>query len=138
MNTTGVIAVIVGVFIVLDRIGLLERLKLTRPSASAAVSELDLADRTIERLRGERNEARDKAAQLALERTNEPVLEVLHAIAEQLGQTAASQVEVLDRLAKHNGSFAHMEQAIADLSEGLKALLGTIAELHNIPLKETP
>lgn len=137
MSTVTAVAIVFALVIVgLDRFGLLDWIK--PKSASDAEAELQIADRTIDRLRHERNEAITRANQLALERTNEPVLEVLSRIADQLAQSADSQSDVLDRLARHNGSFAHMEASLGVVADGLKALMGTIAELHDLPMKENP
>lgn len=112
-----------------DRMGLLDWIK--PKSAADAVAELELRDRTIERLRTERNAALDKAAELQRTRSLEPILD-------QLAENSRLQAQVIDRLAAHNGSFAHMEKALGTVADGLKALMGTIAELHDIPLKNTP
>lgn len=130
-------AVIAGVvLLVLNQLGVLDWLGLKRKSAADAAAELEVSDRLAKRLRDERNHAREEVAQLALQRTNEPVLELLRAVAAQIEANADAQTQVIDRLAKHNGSFAHMEASLGTISEGLKALMGTIAELHGLPLTE--
>lgn len=127
----------------LNMLGLLDWLK--PKSAVDAAAELDIAEKSSLRLQVALDAAVARVKVLEQQRTNEPVLAVLAEISRQLAETAKAQqlsaeqqVQVIDRLARHNGSFAHMEQSLAIVVEGLKALMGTIADLHDIPLKGTP
>lgn len=110
----------------LDRFGLLDRWK-TKSSADAA-AELAIANRAIDRLRHERNQARDHAGKLEATRSLEPVLA-------QLEANAQLQKDVLERLVHHNGSFAHMESSMKELVESLKLLTGFIAGVVELPTR---
>jgi len=109
-----VAVVVVGVVYFADRFGLLDRLGLRR-TAQEAAAELEIRQQAIDRLRAERNEAREKV--LKLERTHslEPILDQMHANA-----TLAS--EILDRLVHHNGAFAQMEKSLAAIAHGLDVI----------------
>lgn len=133
MSTT-IIAVIVGVFVVLDRIGLLDRLKITRPSSSAAIDELAVSDRQVIRLRTELSEAKERADKLALERTNEPVLKLLERVLRLDERVAGICEQTLTKLSSFNGSLKHIEEGLADATEAMHAVTGLIAELHNLPI----
>jgi chromosome segregation ATPase len=135
LNTVGA-AVVVGaaIWLMLERAGLLERLGLVKPKTADALDELQIADRTIERLRSELAEVR--AQKVELEK------EALAPILELMKQNAEANKQVLDRLAHHNGSFRHVEQSLREVrdvlalhAEGMQALTGTIAELHGLELK---
>lgn len=117
-----VVALVAG----LDRFGLLDRWK--KKSAADAAAELAIAGETIRRIRAERNQAIEVARKLEQTRSLEPVLEQLHANAEL-------QAQVLDRLVHHNGSFAHMEEALSTMGEGLKLVTGFIAGVVDLPVK---
>lgn len=134
LNTVGA-AVIVGAafWMMLERAGLLERLRLVRPKAADAIDELQIADRTIARLRSELAEVR--AQKVELEK------EALAPILELMKQNAEANKQVLDRLAHHNGSFRHVEESLREVrqaltlhADGMQALTGTIAELHGLKL----
>lgn len=116
---------IVGVVVGLDRFGVLDRFK--KKSAVDAAGELAIAERTIERLREERNQARNERRRLEQTRSLEPVLE-------QLSENAKLQAQVLDRLVHHNGSFRHMEESLSEIHEGLRLLTGFIAGLVELPM----
>lgn len=118
---------VVAVVAALDRYGLLDRFK--KKSAVDAAGELAIAERTIERLRDERNQARVERQKLAETRSLEPVLE-------QLNENAKLQAEVLDRLIHHNGSFKHMEESMGEIREGLRILTGFIAGVAEIPMRQ--
>lgn len=115
----------VAVVFMLDRFSLLDRFK--RKTVAESAAELTIAGSTIERLRGERNRALEAVRLLEQTRSLEPVLEQLH-------QNAQLQAQVLERLVHHNGAFKHMEESLRLIVEGMKALTGTIAELHDLPL----
>lgn len=112
-------------------LGLLEWAKPTKKTATEAAAELSLKEQTIERLRRERNEARDEKAALANVQFIEPILTQLH-------ENARLQSEVLDRLVHHNGSFKHMETSLREIAEGLKLATGFIAGLVDLPLRHQP
>lgn len=115
---------VAGVFVALDRFGVLDRFKKKSPADAAA--ELAIAAETIRRLRDERNQALNVAAKLEQTRSLEPVLEQLHANAEL-------QAQVLDRLIHHNGSFKHMEVSLGAIAEGLKLVTGFIVGVADLP-----
>lgn len=132
------IAIVAVVIFWADRMGWLP----SKQSPADAAGELSIAEKTIARLRHERNLEHERAEKLSQERTNEPVILLLHEISAQLAETAKAQVEnaraqaqVIDRLAKHNGSFAHMETGLGEVIESMRTLTGLIAELHDLPLK---
>lgn len=124
--------------------GLWERLGLKNRTVASAAAELDIANTTIDRLRHERNQAREQARQLEATRSLEPVLA-------QLSASAEIEKQVLDRLVHHNGSFAHMEASMKELIatireerqraraegqemvESLKLLTGFLAGLAELP-----
>jgi len=120
---------VIGAIILANNLGLLERLGVKPQANAEAAAEIAIKDQTIERLRTERNRAREAATQLEATRSIEPVLEQLHA-------NAALQKDVLDRLVHHNGSFAHMEASMKELVESLKLLTGFIAGIVELPQKE--
>ena len=130
-------AVLLAAFVsAFDKFGLLERFGLRKQSVVNAASELAIAAETIRRLTADLGAARSKASQLELERTNEPVLELIAKVME-LSQAT------LEKLASFNGSLKHIEASLGDTrdglltaAEGMKALTGTIAELHDLPLTE--
>lgn len=134
MDQTVIVGAVAGALWVADRMGWLP----SKKSSADAAGELSIAEKTIKRLRGERDRERIRAEKLAQERTNEPVLEVLGEISRQLAQNAQSQSQVIDRLATHNGSFAHMEQSLDQLREGMRLLTGFIASIADIPVREKP
>lgn len=115
----------VAVVFMLDRFSLLDRFK--RKTVAESAAELTIAGSTINRLRSERNGALETVKRLEQTRSLEPVLEQLH-------QNAQLQAQVLERLVHHNGAFKHMEESLHLIVEGMKALTGTIAELHDLPL----
>lgn len=128
INTLTAIAIIFAAIVVaFDRFGLLERLGVVKPKATEALDELQLSDRKVLRLQDEIAELRAQKVQLEQEALS-PILELMKTNAELNAQ-------VLQRLKHHNGSFAHMEETMHFVAEGMKALVGTIAELHDIPLK---
>lgn len=101
---------------------LFERLGLKSKSPTDAAAELAIAEHTIDRLREERNKARDAARELAAKTNLEPVLE-------QLGENARLQAAVLERLAQHNGSFEHMRESLESIGGSLGAIDLSLHEL---------
>jgi hypothetical protein len=124
------IALVVGLTVAaLERFTtVLDRFK--KKSTVDAAAELAIANITIERLRHERNQAREEKLALETVRFVEPVLTQLQANAEL-------QKDVLDRLVHHNGSFAHMEASMKELVESLKLLTGFIAGVVELPRRDT-
>lgn len=124
MDATTIALLVAGLVFGLEKTGLLP---MRRPSVADANEELALASRTIERLTSERNRAAGERDRLAKERSLEPILAAIHGVLE-------TQQQTLEKLANFNGSLRHVEEGLRDASEGMKALTGTIAELHGIPL----
>lgn len=125
INPTFIALVIAMTIAALERYTtLLDRFKKT--SAVDAASELLIADRLNAR----------KDAQIAELRAQKIKLEqeALSPILEQLRQNAELQAQVLDRLITNNGSFQHMQEAMAEITKGLQVVVGFITELHDIPL----
>lgn len=120
---------VVGVIILGNYLGLLDRLGIRNKSATDAAAELAIREATIERLVGERDKARAEKAELAATRSLEPVLAQLQAHADL-------QKQVLDRLVHHNGSFAHMETSMRELVESIRLLTGFVAGVLELPQKE--
>lgn len=127
MSPDAIALAAVAVLYLANALGLLERLGVRRTAADAA-AELDIANRTIDRLRKERNQEHDRAQQLESTHSLTPVLA-------QLEAHATLQQQVLDRLVHHNGSFAHMEASMKELVESLKLLTGFIAGIVELPPK---
>lgn len=86
-------------------------------TSSDMLAELEFKDRQISHLELEKHA-------LERERSLVPVLDALE-------KNAQLQSKVLDRLAHHNGSFAHMEQAMGHIEESLRLIVGYIvASVH--------
>lgn len=118
-----VVALVYG----LDRFGYLPK----RRTSSEAAAELDINARTIDRLSVDLNHAREQLLALEKTRSLEPVLT-------QLRQNAELQAQVLDRLVHHNGSFAHMERSLREISEGFKLMTGYIAGAVGVRIDDSP
>lgn len=119
MSTATIIAIVIGSFYGLDRIGILERLGIVRPSASVAATELEISDRALER-------AKARIHELEATRSLEPILAQITAVSQQIGANAQIQSDVLDRLVHHNGSFAAMEKSLGHVEHSLGLLSGFI------------
>lgn len=107
-----------ALFVVLDKLGLLERMRIVRPKAADANAELDLAGRTIKRLEAENAQIRAQKVEL-VEGALAPVLEQLKSVAGLVGKAAELQTQTLDRLAQHNGSFKHMQESLLEIRDSL-------------------
>ena len=115
-------AAVIGaaVFLLLERLGILERLGLVRGSAVDASAEIQIQEHTIARLRAERNAAEARAGALAQTRSLEPIIAQVSSVAEQLAENSKISSQILDRLAEHNGSFAEMHRSLQAISAALE------------------
>lgn len=124
---TATIVVAAAAVLALKQFGLLPEL----PSASFWRDRAETAETALKEMTEERDD-------LLATRTLEPILQMLETLAPllQLVQSVSeTQQATLEKLASFNGSLRHVEDGLRDASEGMKALTGTIAELHGIPLR---
>lgn len=124
---TAAALLVVGVIYALDRFGYLPK----KRSSSEAAAELEINARTIERLRVERNHAREQLHALEQTRSLEPLLD-------RIEHMADLESQVLDRLVAHNGSFKHMETSLREIAEGFKLMTGYIAGAIGVHTDEPP
>jgi hypothetical protein len=108
------------------------------PTEKAAVERADRAENELA-------EANKRIGELEQTRSMRPIVEAL-------ARNSELQSQILERLANYNGSFKHMEDSLAavrgslsevlgslgDHANGMRALTGTIAELHGIELRPEP
>lgn len=136
MDPAAIGVLVVAVILALDKFGLLERYGLIVRSKSVGdfEAELKLADRKLLRLEAEKAAAELKAQGLEQTRSIEPVLTLVSKVLDRIDASQHTQAETLDKLASFNGSLKHVEQGLRDTVGGMQALLGVIAELHDIPL----
>lgn len=114
---TPLILIVATAILVAKQLGLLPE----APSAKFWRDRVEAAETALTAMTEERDE-------LVATRTLEPILTIVQQVLE-------SQQATLDKLAHFNGSLRHVEDALSVAADGMKALTGTIAELHGIPLR---
>lgn len=116
---------VVGGLGVLNYFGFLPR----RRTASDAAAELGIETTRANRLQGELTEAKAHAAQLAQERTNEPVIKLVAEVLSSQKTTLETQQRTLDKLASFNGSLQRTNDGLDAATEALKLVAGVVGML---------
>lgn len=136
LQTVGILAgsiciVLAAIATALDKFGLLPK----------RLGPADMqAEITFERTRGDKAEAelaaeRTKTAQLERERSLEPVLQQLTAVADAVTASSESQQQTLEKLASFNGTLTYLEEGLRAATEGLKLVTGLVIGASDAALK---